>query len=54
MGNFLLSNPGLQSRSNKFIMFEDYNEEELVLILKLICTKAGLKLSNHAEQQAYS
>ena len=29
MEKFLYSNPGLESRFNKFICFEDYNEDEL-------------------------
>lgn len=54
MENFLNSNPGLRSRFNKFIEFDDYSAEDLILILKTMCTKAGLILSDKAEQQAYS
>ncbi|BCJ97767.1 AAA family ATPase [Anaerocolumna chitinilytica] len=54
MENFLNSNTGLRSRFNKFIEFDDYSAEDLILILKTMCTKAGLTLSDKAEQQAYS
>lgn len=33
MKHFLLSNPGLASRFNKYIYFEDYSLEELMAIL---------------------
>ena len=36
---FFESNPGLKSRFNTFIEFDDYNSEELVEILDLLCKK---------------
>ena len=37
MNEFIKSNPGLESRFNKYIEFEDYTANELVEIFKLIC-----------------
>lgn len=39
METFLQSNPGLQSRFNTFITFEDYNPAELLEIFLLLCKK---------------
>lgn len=50
MEEFLGSNPGLKSRFNKFIHFEDYSAEELLAILKRNCTKQDYELSEEAEQ----
>jgi len=41
MHGFLQSNPGLQSRFNKFIHFEDYGPQELYDIFLKFCTDAG-------------
>lgn len=43
MEEFLNSNPGLRSRFNKFIYFEDYKPDELVEIFKGMCKKTGYK-----------
>lgn len=48
MKQFLTSNTGLISRFNRFIEFEDYTDEELLLILKSQCEKAGLKMEEEA------
>ena len=45
MNQFLDSNPGLRSRFNKYIYFEDYTPEELYGILLIQCEKAGYRLS---------
>ena len=39
MENFIHSNPGLQSRFNKFIEFPDYTVDELLAIFDLNCRK---------------
>ncbi len=41
MAQFIDSNPGLRSRFNKYINFEDYNVEELGEIFKIMCKNAG-------------
>jgi hypothetical protein len=41
MRAFLLSNPGLKSRFNKFITFEDYSPNELYEIFSKLCTDSG-------------
>ena len=50
MDKFLNSNPGLESRFNKFIFFEDYNEEELYEIFVSICDNSSLSLDDGAKQ----
>ena len=50
MREFLQSNPGLQSRFNKFIFFEDYNPEELYEIFKLMCDQNNLILEPEADK----
>ncbi|MBA3766338.1 MAG: AAA family ATPase [Acidobacteria bacterium] len=51
MDEFLSSNPGLRSRFTKFIHFEDYNTEQLVLIFKSFCKKADFKTTIAAEDR---
>jgi SpoVK/Ycf46/Vps4 family AAA+-type ATPase len=48
MKKFIDSNPGLRSRFNKYINFEDYNVEELEEIFKLMCKNAGYALTDEA------
>lgn len=50
MDGFLHSNPGLESRFNKFIYFEDYNESELYDIFMLMAEEANLTLDDGAKQ----
>ena len=52
MQRFLDSNPGLESRFNKRIFFEDYNGEELNAIFHLQCKKNGYELDDEAEAYA--
>ena len=49
MDNFLNSNPGLESRFNKFIYFDDYDSEELYNIFMLMCDDASLVLDDAAD-----
>ena len=49
MEQFLESNPGLKSRFNKNIMFEDYSKEELLSIFHVFCQPYQIKLSDEAE-----
>jgi len=45
MDNFLSSNPGLSSRFNKYLSFDDYTSSQLVSIFESICVKASFQLS---------
>lgn len=51
MDDFIASNPGLRSRFNKFLHFEDYKPEQLVEIFKGFCLKASFKITQGAEQK---
>jgi Holliday junction resolvasome RuvABC ATP-dependent DNA helicase subunit len=50
MKRFLDSNPGLRSRFNRFIQFDDYSAEELFQILERQCGEHGYKLSPSATE----
>ena len=50
MEKFLYSNPGLESRFNKFIYFEDYNDEELYNIFWLMCEESNLTMDAAADK----
>ena len=50
MDNFLNSNPGLESRFNKFIYFDDYDSDELYKIFILMCEDASLSLDKPGEE----
>lgn len=49
MDEFLDSNPGLQSRFNKYINFDDYTPQELMDIFMLMCKKNGYKPTDEAK-----
>jgi SpoVK/Ycf46/Vps4 family AAA+-type ATPase len=51
MDEFLSSNPGLRSRFNKFVHFEDYTAEQLKDIFKSFCKKADFTLTLAAEEK---
>lgn len=52
MEEFLNSNPGLRSRFNKFIFFEDYTGAELMDIFESMCKKQDYKLDEEAYEYA--
>ena len=52
MEKFLYSNPGLESRFNKFIYFDDYTADELYNIFWLMCEEANLTLDKAADDYA--
>lgn len=49
MKKFFESNPGLKSRFNTFIQFEDYNADELEKILLSMCINNDYNLSENAK-----
>jgi hypothetical protein len=54
MQDFLDSNPGLRSRFNKHLRFDDYGVEQLVFIFKSFCLKADFRLADGAEKELTS
>lgn len=50
MEKFLYSNPGLESRFNKFIYFDDYNDEQLYEIFWLMCEESSLTMDAGADK----
>lgn len=49
MEGFINSNPGLQSRFNKYLYFPDYTGEQLLAMFKNNCKKGGYTLDEEAE-----
>ena len=54
MGDFILSNPGLESRFNRYIHFEDYSADQMFSIFESLCTKNQYMLSYDAEDAVLS
>ena len=52
MKKFISSNPGLESRFNKYIEFDDYTPDELYEILELNCKNKGYVMSEDAKPYA--
>ncbi len=52
MEQFLTSNPGLKSRFNNFIYFEDYTADEMMGILQAMLKKQEYRLSEKAQERA--
>ena len=52
MEQFLNSNPGLESRFNKYFFFPDYTGEQLLAIFKMQCRKNSYTLTPEAEKTA--
>ena len=52
MEDFIHSNPGLESRFNKYIHFPDYTGPELMAMFRLQCEKNGYTLPPETEKAA--
>ena len=52
MRDFIHSNPGLESRFNKYFQFEDYNGEQLAEIFRSQCKKNGYTLDEETDKAA--
>ena len=52
MGQFIHSNPGLESRFNKYFYFEDYTAEQLLSILESQCQRNSYRLDEKAKERA--
>ena len=50
MDRFIHSNPGLESRFNRFLLFEDYTSDEMLDIFKMQCKKGCYQLSDGVEE----
>ena len=52
MEKFITSNPGLESRFNRYFYFPDYNGEQLMEIFRIQCKKNSYTLTPEAEEEA--
>lgn len=52
MGDFIHSNPGLESRFNKYFYFDDYTGEQLMEIFRSMCQRQGYSFNPQAEEYA--
>lgn len=52
MERFIHSNPGLESRFNRFLHFDDYSPEEMLAIFRMQCEKGCYRLGPEAEEAA--
>ena len=52
MEKFINSNPGLESRFNKYFYFPDYNGEQLMEMFRTRCKKNGYTLTEEADKAA--
>ena len=50
MEEFIHSNPGLESRFNRFLHFDDYSMDEMMAIFHMRCDKACYTLEDGAEE----
>lgn len=51
MSKFLATNPGLKSRFNKYLSFNDYSPEQLQKIFVRLCDNGSFNLTDEAEQK---
>lgn len=49
MHDFINSNPGLKSRFNKYVHFDDYTDEEMYEIFCMLCSKGAYEVSGEAK-----
>jgi hypothetical protein len=54
MSAFLQTNPGLRSRFNKYLEFDDYTPEQLVQIFELFCKNGGYRLDSSTHDDLIS
>ena len=54
MQNFIESNPGLKSRFNRYIHFEDYYAEEMMQIFEGLCDKNQYQITEEAKNKVKS
>jgi len=52
MERFITSNPGLESRFNRYFYFEDYNSDELYDIFSAMCVRSEYILTDDAKEYA--
>ena len=50
MGDFVHSNPGLESRFNRFLHFDDYSTDEMMQIFEMRCKQGCYQLTDEAVQ----
>ena len=50
MQNFIRSNPGLESRFNRFLFFADYTAPEMIAIFDMRCKKSGYTLGEETHK----
>ncbi|SFT78203.1 ATPase family associated with various cellular activities (AAA) [Selenomonas sp. GACV-9] len=53
MEQFLESNPGLRSRFNRFVNFEDYKPDEMAEIFASMCRKQGYTCNDAVHEHVY-
>lgn len=51
MDQFIRSNPGLESRFNRFLHFDDYTPDEMLAIFQMQCKKGCYELEETAAEQ---
>ena len=51
MDDFIHSNPGLESRFNRFLHFDDYTPDEMLTIFQMQCRKGCYELEETAAEQ---
>ncbi|BCD25289.1 hypothetical protein BC30090_4186 [Bacillus cereus] len=54
MLSFIQSNPGLESRFNKYIQFDDYLPQELVQIFEMMCVEQNYCVDQEALDKVYT